>query len=84
MNGTTLRPILTAHLDFKSALMTDTAGGYLHVGKSFARHEMVDHGALEYVHGEAHSNMVENYFSILKAASWACIMVLEKPICTAI
>jgi hypothetical protein len=46
--------------------MTDTAGGYLHVGKFFARHEMVDHGALEYVRGDAHSNTVKNYFSILK------------------
>jgi hypothetical protein len=36
------------------------------VGKEFARHEMVDHGALEYVRGDAHSNTVEGYFSILK------------------
>lgn len=66
VNGTTLRPILEAHADFKSSLMTDTTGGYLHVGKRFARHEMVDHGALEYVRGDAHSNTVENYFSIFK------------------
>ena len=46
--------------------MTDTAGGYLAVGQAFARHEMVDHGALEYVRGDAHSNTAENYFSILK------------------
>ena len=46
--------------------MTDTAGGYMDVGKEFARHEMVDHGADEYVRGDAHSNTVEGYFSILK------------------
>ena len=46
--------------------MTDTAGGYMQAGKEFARHEMVDHGALEYVRGDAHSNTVEGYFSILK------------------
>ena len=46
--------------------MTDTAGGYLQIGKEFSHHEMVDHGALEYVRGDAHSNTVENYFSILK------------------
>lgn len=66
VNGTTLRPVLMSHVNVKSALMTDTAGGYLHVGKEFARHEMVDHGALEYVRGDVHSNTVENYFSILK------------------
>ncbi len=46
--------------------MTDTAGGYMGVGKEFARHEMVDHSAAEYVRGDAHSNTVEGYFSILK------------------
>jgi len=46
--------------------MTDTAGGYLHVGKEFARHEMVDHGRDEYVRGDAYSNTVENFFSIFK------------------
>ena len=66
VSGDTLRPILAAHADFKSALMTDTAGGYLHVGRSFARHEMVDHGADEYVRGDAHSNTVEGFFSVLK------------------
>jgi transposase-like protein len=66
VNGATLRPILNAHTDKKSTLMTDTAGGYLHVGKTFARHEMVDHGADEYVRGDAYTNTVEGYFSILK------------------
>jgi transposase-like protein len=66
VSGATLRPILNAHADTKSALMTDTAGGYLHIGKLFARHEMVDHGADEYVRGDAHSNTVEGVFSILK------------------
>ena len=36
------------------------------VGKEFVRHEMVDHGAGEYVRGDADSNTVEGYFSILK------------------
>jgi transposase-like protein len=66
VNGVTLRPILRAHANFKSAFMTDTAGGYMKIGKEFARHEMVDHSAGEYVRGDAHSNTAENYFSILK------------------
>ncbi len=66
VNGATLRPILTKHADRKSALMTDTAGGYYHLGKEFARHETVDHGKGEYVRGDAYSNTVEGFFSILK------------------
>tara|TARA_R110000868_G_scaffold57875_2_gene178499 strand:+ start:953 stop:1888 length:936 start_codon:yes stop_codon:yes gene_type:complete len=66
VNGETLRPILEAHADKKSALMTDTAGGYMQIGREFARHEMVDHGKDEYVRGDAYSNTVEGYFSILK------------------
>jgi len=66
VNGATLRPILFGNVDTKSALMTDTAGGYMHAGKKFARHEMVDHGTGEYVRGDAHSNTVEGVFSILK------------------
>jgi transposase-like protein len=66
ISGKTLRPILTANVSRKSSLMTDTAGGYMDVGKEFERHEMVDHGIGEYVRGDAHSNTVEGYFSVLK------------------
>ena len=66
VSGKTLRPILTSQVSRKSTLMTDTAGGYHRIGKEFARHEVVDHGALEYVRGDAHSNTVEGYFSVLK------------------
>jgi len=66
VSGKTLRPVVMSQVNPKSTLMTDTAGGYLHIGKQFARHEMVDHGADEYVRGDAHSNTVEGYFSVLK------------------
>ena len=36
------------------------------MGKEFVRHEMVDHGAGEYVRGDAHSNTVESYFATFK------------------
>ena len=38
VNGKTLRSVLV-NVDRQSSLMTDTAGGYHHVGKEFARHE---------------------------------------------
>ncbi|HLY06302.1 MAG TPA: IS1595 family transposase [Rhizomicrobium sp.] len=71
VSGETLRPLLFGNASLKSRLMTDTAGGYLHLGRKFAGHEMVDHGALEYVRyiedaDPIHSNTVEGVFSILK------------------
>lgn len=66
VNGATLGPLLRKNVSRKSALMTDTHGAYVRVGKEFARHEMVDHAIDEYVRGDAHSNTAEGYFSILK------------------
>ena len=66
LSGKTLRPLIVVNVSRKSVLMTDTAGGYMQVGKEFVRHEMGDHGTGEYVRGDAHSNTVEGYFSILK------------------
>lgn len=66
VSGKTLRPVVMKQVDRKSKLMTDTAGGYMAMGKEFASHEMVDHGAGEYVRGEAHSNTVESYFATFK------------------
>jgi transposase-like protein len=66
VSGKTLRPILFTNVDRKSALMTDEAGEYYHIGKEFSRHEKVNHRAGEYVRGDAHSNTVEGYFATLK------------------
>jgi transposase-like protein len=52
ISGKTLRPLVVTHVSRKSTLMTDTAGGYMGVGKEFERHEMVDHGDGEYVRAE--------------------------------
>jgi len=66
VSGKTLRPVVMKQVSRKSALMTDEAGEYFHIGKEFARHETVNHGAGEYVRGDAHSNTVESYFATLK------------------
>lgn len=66
VTAATLRPILVAQVDRKSFLVTDDAGQYRHMGREFFRHETVNHGIEEYVRGEAHTNTVEGYFSILK------------------
>jgi transposase-like protein len=66
VSGRTLGPIIRKNVSRKSALMTDEAGQYFHVGHEFERHETVNHGADEYVRGDAYSNTVEGFFSILK------------------
>tara|TARA_R110002110_G_scaffold257701_1_gene473700 strand:- start:782 stop:1717 length:936 start_codon:yes stop_codon:yes gene_type:complete len=65
VSAATLRPILFAQVDRKSFLMTDDAGQYRHMNRDF-KHTAVNHSAGEYVRGEAHTNTVEGYFSILK------------------
>ena len=66
VNAKTLRPIMRAHIDRKSYLMTDDAGQYRIIGPEFAGYETVNHGIEEYVRGNAYTNTVEGYFSILK------------------
>ncbi len=66
VSAKSLRPILVAQVDRKSTLMTDDAGQYRYMGREFARHESVNHGIEEYVRGDAHTNTIEGYFSILK------------------
>ncbi len=65
VSAATLRPILVRQLQGKTKLMTDDAGQYRHMHKNFD-HEVVNHSSGEYVRGEAHTNTVEGYFSILK------------------
>tara|TARA_R110000787_G_scaffold26344_4_gene73695 strand:+ start:176 stop:1111 length:936 start_codon:yes stop_codon:yes gene_type:complete len=65
VSAKTLRPILVTQVDRKSKLMTDDAGQYRHMNRDFD-HEVVNHSAGEYVRGEAHTNTIEGYFSILK------------------
>jgi transposase-like protein len=66
VSAKTLRPIVVAQVSRKSMLVTDDAGQYRLIGPEFASHEVVNHGANEYVRGDAHTNTIEGYFSILK------------------
>jgi transposase-like protein len=66
VNSKTLRPIVMTTISRQSNLMSDGAPFYPKMGVEFASHSVVDHKAGEYVRGTAHSNTVENYFSILK------------------
>jgi transposase-like protein len=68
VNAATLRPILNAHINKSTTVMTDDARVYLKakVGQDFAGHESVNHSRREYSRGTIHTNTVEGYFSVLK------------------
>jgi transposase-like protein len=60
----TLRPILQEQIHADSKVMSDDGGA--RVTHEFARHQSVNHSIGEYVRGDAHTNTIEGYFSILK------------------
>ncbi|MEO1040073.1 MAG: IS1595 family transposase [Pseudomonadota bacterium] len=62
----TLGPILQANIAREARLMTDEARYYKPIGKGFAAHETVNHGADEYVRGDVTTNSAEGYFSVFK------------------
>lgn len=63
-----VRSLIVTHVDRASHLMTDESPVYTTVGREFAGHSAVNHGAKEYVStgGFKHSNAAENFFSIFK------------------
>jgi hypothetical protein len=61
-----VREVVLRNADTKSALMTDEAHMYRGIGRRFASHDSVNHGAEEWVRGDAHTNTVEGFFSIFK------------------
>lgn len=58
--------VIRAHVDPSARLMTDEWLSYRKVGKELADHQTVAHSMGEYVRGDAYTNSVEGYFSILK------------------
>ena len=66
LHGGNIRGLVVTNIDRQSTLMTDAAHHYRPIGLEFAAHGAVLHAGGEYVRGEAHSNTVENFFSIFK------------------
>lgn len=66
VHGNTIRALVMSNVDRSSHLMTDAAHHYAPIGREFASHGTVLHTGGEYVRGEAHSNTIENFFSIFK------------------
>jgi hypothetical protein len=56
---------IRTHVDPSARVMTDQHWGYTHVGREF-EHHTVSHLQNEWVRGDAHTQTVEGYFSLLK------------------
>ena len=63
---TTHLPILKANIAAEATVHTDEAMQYDNLGKHFAKHDSVNHGAEEFVRGDVTTNTVVGYFSIFK------------------
>jgi len=62
-----LAPIIARHASVDSRFNSDEANVYMQPGRWFpAGHQTVNHAAKEYVRGDAYTNTVEGFFSILK------------------
>ncbi len=66
VKAATLRKYIVEHVRRDSDLRTDEAKVYRKVGKEFASHEAVNHSAYEWTRGDAGTQVVENFYSILK------------------
>lgn len=62
----TLKPVLKDQIAQQARLMTDEASVYTLVGREFAEHGVVKHGAGEYARGDVTTNTVESSFALLK------------------
>jgi len=61
-----LKDMIRAHVEPSAKLMTDSLPLYKGLDKDFASHDRVNHYRKEWVRGEAYTNTVEGYFSLLK------------------
>jgi transposase-like protein len=61
-----LRDFMVRNASRQSRLHTDESPLYTTLGREFATHEMVNHGAQEYARGDVTTNSVEGFFGIFK------------------
>jgi transposase-like protein len=71
VTAATLRAVVLASANTKSALMTDELRAYGRIGRRFASHEAVNHSEEEWARKladgtKAHTNTVEGFYSIFK------------------
>jgi hypothetical protein len=77
VTAATLRGVVFGPADTNSRLMTDELRACRGIGRQFAGHDAVDHGAEELSRNlddgiKAHTNTVEGFFSLLKRGIYGC------------
>jgi transposase-like protein len=65
-DSATIMPIVRENVAKEARVMTDEAKHYSKLGGEFSEHGSVNHSAGEYVRGDAHTNTLENYYSVFK------------------
>lgn len=65
-DSVTIRDVLLKNVDTETELRTDESRLYNRVSREFISHKRVRHSIGEYVRDGAHTNNIENYFSIFK------------------
>jgi len=79
INAKNLKKAIRENVHPSARLMTDEASFYKGIGKDFeGGHQTVNHGRGEYVRGDAHSNTVEGFFSILKRGMMGTFHAVSK------
>lgn len=79
VNAKNLKAEMCANINHSARLMTDEASYYKTVGKDFAGgHETVVHSRGEYARGDATTNTVEGFFSILKRGVYGTFHSVSK------
>ena len=67
VNGETLQGFVREHTEPGATVYTDEAAAYKGLARDFA-HTAVNHSASQYVRGQAHTNGMESFWSMLKRA----------------
>ena len=77
VNAGTLQPILLEHMDTeRSHLITDEMGSYKRI-EDHLPHSVIRH-ASEYVRGDVHTNVIENYWSTLKRGLYGTYQHVDR------
>jgi transposase-like protein len=74
----TLSLAIIRNVDLKSHFRTDELPAYSGIGKSFTTHRRVRHSLNEYVKGNAYTNTVEGFFSILKRGVYGTYQCISE------
>ena len=78
VDSKTLKDAIRTNVDRAATVYTDELASYSGIGDEFAGHRTVNHGRSEYVSGDASTNTVEFYFSLMKRGVYGVFHHVSK------